>query len=396
MEPLLSQAVESFLQDAAVRLSPHTVIDYRHILTRWQGFWGNDPPLDTLTPADVRRFLLHLKDDLHLSPKTVKNAHTCLSSLFTWAEGELGVAHIIRGHVKSPKAVTRAIMPLTDADLTALPAACDMKAPWRSAKRRVAVVTRPTRLRDRAVILTLLDTGARASELCALRLADVDLKSGAAEVRCGKGGKGRIVYMGTATLEAVSAYLDTRESSNGIAPLFATRTGNALDCAALRHMLQTAAKRAGLKGSVHPHRLRHTFATAYLRNGGDAFTLQRLLGHSTMDMVKRYLGLAQVDVEAAHRRASPVEHLVFESSEVVGSETTAGGAAPLDAVPPELHPLVANPLVTTPRTAVHDAREALTALLDAVVCGDQPWRMTAAGRGAQCTVVTVALRHAGP
>ena len=72
-------------------------------------------------------------------------------------------------------------------------------------------------------------------------------------------------------------------------------------------MFAAIGRRAGV-ANFHPHRLRHTFAIQYLRNGGNAYTLQAMLGHSSLEMVKHYLRLAQTDVDTAHKRASPVDN----------------------------------------------------------------------------------------
>ena len=74
----------------------------------------------------------------------------------------------------------------------------------------------------------------------------------------------------------------------------------------IRQVMERLGSRSGVN-NVHAHRFRHTFAVTYLRNGGNVYTLQELLGHETLDMVKRYLEIAQVDIDNDHDRASPVK-----------------------------------------------------------------------------------------
>jgi len=75
-------------------------------------------------------------------------------------------------------------------------------------------------------------------------------------------------------------------------------------------LLKRYAKKAGIEGvRCSPHTFRHTFAISYLRNGGDVFSLQHILGHSSLDVVRIYVNLAQVDIKAAHRRYSPADNM---------------------------------------------------------------------------------------
>lgn len=306
----LSEAVQGFLMWRAVAGSAHTVRDYANTLRQFEAFVEDDPDVAAVDADQVRRFLYWLRMERELAPKTVKNAHTGLSAFWTWLEDAYGLPHVIRGAVRSPKAGTREVVPLSKTDVRLILAAVEKTATWRSEKRAPAQMSRGTRYRDRAIVLFLLDTGVRAQELCSLVVGDVDMKSGAAQVRRGKGDKGRTVYLGTTAKAALWAYLSRRpeEERQPDAALFETRCGQALDRSALRKMLMGAGQRAEIAEPVNPHRFRHTFAVNYLRNGGDVYTLQRLLGHATMEMVKRYLSLAQTDIADAHKRASPVDN----------------------------------------------------------------------------------------
>jgi integrase/recombinase XerD len=159
----------------------------------------------------------------------------------------------------------------------------------------------------------LLDSAIRASEFCPLRLGDFEAKRGKLEIRHGmeegaKGGKGRVVYLGKTARHALWRYLAEREDGEQTdAPLFVVRRGRPFNPSALRHLIKSIASRAQVK-DAYPHKFRHMLAITCLRPGGDIFTLQSLLGHGSLDMVRHYARIAQVNVEQAHRKASPVDN----------------------------------------------------------------------------------------
>jgi integrase/recombinase XerD len=146
-----------------------------------------------------------------------------------------------------------------------------------------------------------------------LLIGNVDLNTGKVNVLHGvrggaKGGKGRTVFLGKTARRAVWRYLADRDDRDDPdEPLFVGKTNRAFNKDALRQVINALGKKAGVK-KCYPHRFRHTFSITYLRSGGDVFTLQMLLGHSSLDMVKRYARVAEIDAERVHRKASPADN----------------------------------------------------------------------------------------
>jgi integrase/recombinase XerC len=155
-------------------------------------------------------------------------------------------------------------------------------------------------IRDRAILLQLLDCGLRVSEAAGLRLCDLR-PDGTLKVR-GKGAKERIVPVGGTARTAIVRYVGQRSPGGPDEPLFLGRRGP-LDGRGMQQVMKRLKLRAGITGRCSPHSLRHTFARSYLVNGGDVFSLQRILGRTTLDMVKRCVALADVDLVARHRSA---------------------------------------------------------------------------------------------
>ena len=123
----------------------------------------------------------------------------------------------------------------------------------------------------------------------------------------GKGSKERSLPFSPRTGQAIWKYLAARTSDHLNDPLFATGQDSPLSRDRLLKTIAAIARRAGVQ-EANVHRFRHTFATNFLRNGGDPWTLQAMLGHSTMDMVHRYLEIVQVDLDSKHQLASPISN----------------------------------------------------------------------------------------
>lgn len=310
----LNDALEGYWLTNRRNLSPATVDDYSRTFRRLHIYLSaHQLPLaiEDITPAHVNAFLNHLAGR-GLSRKTQLNVWVALSSFWTWANNTLELPHIIR-HVPRPRPPRIQPQPYTADEIRRLLDAADYTAPWAGrVTGRPTRTRRATSLRDRAMMLVLLDTGMRASEICALRIDDYDRRAGKLVIRHGKGDKARVVYIGQATRQALWRYIQDRvrrRDNTNIRPnepLFATNTNQHMDRSQLLRMIRNCGQRAGV-ANVNVHRFRHTCAITMLRNGANALVVQEVLGHVDMSTIRIYVRIAEVDLEHAMRIASPVD-----------------------------------------------------------------------------------------
>lgn len=319
--PTLSRAIEGFLiEKRGQGRSDYTLHDYTNNLKRFHKFIG-DVPINQITSKHMTEFFNFLQDFKYspgrtgdpntmrkLSDKTIANARTALSSFWGWAQEEFDIpAPKIpkRGFKETP------IASFTDEEVERILKACDYsycepsnRAPYKTARK--------TRLRDKAIIMMLFDTGVRSGKLCWMRYRDLDMENYRILVT-GKGRKQRYVYFGKNTARHLWKYNASRFPRATPHPddyLFVDNQElRPMNCDSVKQLLDRIGKKAGVP-KTHPHRFRHTFAVSFLRNGGNVFQLQDLLGNTSLKMCRRYIMLVENDLKAIHRVASPGDHLL--------------------------------------------------------------------------------------
>jgi len=166
----------------------------------------------------------------------------------------------------------------------------------------------PRQLRDRALLETLYATGLRVSELCALRLADVDLHGGHL-LTFGKGRKQRLVPVGDRACEAIRAYLERgrprHDRGRGGPTLFLNPRGRGLTRQGVHKLLGGWARKAGIERPISPHKLRHSFATHLLEHGADLRAVQAMLGHADIGTTQIYTHLSGKKLRDTVRQHHP-------------------------------------------------------------------------------------------
>ncbi|MBI2912844.1 MAG: tyrosine-type recombinase/integrase [Chloroflexi bacterium] len=294
----LPNLIESYLLTCrAEGKSPNTIRWYEQKLRALCDYLrARQLPLapEDLAPEIVRGLVVHLQAT-GVSAFTTRGYVQVVKGLFTWLENEGYIADNPLRRVKLPKTPKYVVRPLDEDEV----------------RRILSEIDPRTRAgaRDFAIFLLLLDTGMRLGELAALTEDDglQAVREGIVRV-FGKGSRERMVPVGLTTQNAIRRYIQIHRRAMHSDALFVSFSGQALTAEGIRQVIRRLADRAGVRG-VHPHRLRHTAAVTFLRAGGDVFSLQRILGHSTLSMTRNYVMLTDADVKAVHQRASPADRL---------------------------------------------------------------------------------------
>ncbi len=307
----VKQAVDSFLLSCKVEGKSYGTIEC--YTDKLKGFlwyansheWPSD--IRDVTTDHLREFLVYLRETPHrfnstcpramrpINGTTVQKYYRAMSALFNWSvsQGILEASPLVR--IKVPRAERKVVKSLDATEVNQL---------------IMSLGSSFDGVRNKAIILVLVDCGLRLGELLNIKTGDINMEQQVIKVD-GKTGE-RVVRYGSMTEKALQRYLRLRSRVNGHNDsLWLTRKGVTLKDSSVETLFIKLRSRTGIH--VHPHLLRHTFATMWLKNGGEGLMLQRLLGHTTLMMTNRYCqAVGSYDAIESHKKYSPVDRMAFK------------------------------------------------------------------------------------
>ena len=290
--------------------SPKTIEWYTSFLNRFLQFLktgGYPTEIDKINKLHIREFILYLQQQARvphtgrsLSHFTVQGYVRTLKAFFSWTIREEHVEHNPMMKIPVPKAPIKVINTFSLEQITTLVNLCSR--------------SNGQSYRNLTIILLLLDSGIRVSELVGIEIDDVNISEGYIKIKRAKGSKERLVPVGSLVQKSLWKYINCNRSkpvTHKVTRLFLSEYGLPLTRSGIQQMLRRYGKQADIVGTrCSPHVFRHTFAKNYLLNGGDIFSLQKILGHSSLASVRSYLNLFALDIKKQHQRFSPVDNLI--------------------------------------------------------------------------------------
>jgi len=299
--------------------STKTIEWYTANLKRFAKFLGDNYLSQSVTEIgkeEARRFISYLQtevrrwenhssihDEKRLSAYSVQGYARTIKAFWSWLKDEGYITHNPMTSLKLPKTPRKVINTFSQEQIQRILNCIDKKSRHG--------------FRNFTMILLLLDTGIRLSELINLKINDIDFIQSCVLVK-GKGNKERIVPCGSHVRRVLRRYVmhfRPEPESPVTEEVFLSEDGLPLKPRAVQSMLLRLSKKAKISGvRLNPHQFRHAFAKQYLLAGGDIFSLQKILGHSSLEVVRIYVNLASDDILQQHRKFSPVDNVILSKN----------------------------------------------------------------------------------
>jgi integrase/recombinase XerD len=290
--------LSAFLRDGRIRnLSAHTLKYYRNELIALQGILEAQtlsPRPDRITTEILRQNLILYMMERGAKDSSINTRLRAVRSFFNFLKREKMIASNPVAELKLIKAKKEVVETLTREQVRDI----------------LNVVNRAsfTGLRDYTILLLLLETGIRARELTEISVKDIRWEDGQIRIN-GKGYKERLVPIQSTMRLQLKKYIAIRGDVPNEA-LFVTIDNTPITIRQLQNRISKYGRMANIKNvRCSPHTFRHTFAKMSVQNGADVFSLQKVLGHTSLEMVRNYVNLFSSDVVDAHKRFSPLEKL---------------------------------------------------------------------------------------
>ncbi len=297
--PSIVEAASLYLAELERRgVSRHTVRNYRADLDQWTAYFmppeTEAPAVEALDLPMLREWLSDLYDQ-GLSPATVRRKLAALRSLFTFLRQEGILTVNIAARLKTPKTPQRLPDILSEEKTERIFENLEQQTDGE----------RPSRDRDLAFLEVLYGCGVRIGELVGLNLEDVDLSQAWLRV-LGKGNKERQVPLPERALSALTRYIMTaRHAATNERAVFLSRRGTRLSDRQVRRLVKLYALLATGDSTVHPHSLRHAYATHLLADGADLRAIQELLGHARLSTTQKYTHVSLRQLMEVYDRSHP-------------------------------------------------------------------------------------------
>lgn len=277
-------------------LAPRTIEEYRQHFQWLCDFLGKDLSKKEMTTQVFLNWIDYMVHDKQLKPMTVNIRVRTMRAFLRYCFMENLIDDPIHERFKPVKVAEEQIETLSVSEIKTLLNSFDEST--------------FAGFRDKVMFMVLLDTMVRISELIAMKRSNVDFKAGTINLKAvnTKTRKAREVPLSTKTMKLLKEYMIESEDF-GEDLLFLTYDGREIGSNPWRTRLHEVAELSGVKKAVRPHILRHTGALLYIQNGGDPFSLQKILGHTDMSMTRKYVNMTNADVKIQHNFFSPLKNV---------------------------------------------------------------------------------------